>query len=181
MADSVIEAIANYGPLVLLAVLALIWLLPRPTAPRPVERRAVIYALLIAALALGANQVIGHLWARPRPGMKYVVTQLLSPSSDASFPSDHATLCFGLALPVLLVLRRAGVLLIVCSLVVGFARVYVGRHYPGDVLGSLVVAALVTGLVWQARGRIEWIVAPLLAILARLRLASVDDARLPAA
>jgi undecaprenyl-diphosphatase len=179
LADSLMKAIAGLGPYVLMGILALIWFLPRPTAPRGEERRVILYALLVAAAGLGVNQVIGHIWARPRPGIGHVTTQLLGGSTDPSFPSDHATLAFGLAVPVLLVLYRWGLLLFGCALLIGLARVYVGRHYPGDILGSLVVSVAVTACVWAARGRLERVIVPLLAVLARLRLASIGDAALP--
>jgi undecaprenyl-diphosphatase len=180
-ADGVMKAIASLAPVVLVALLALLWLLPRPTAPRGAVRRAIIYAVLAAALGLGANQLIGHVWARPRPNVGHTVTLLLSGSTDPSFPSDHATLAFGLALPILLVLRRPGIFLLAIALLLGVARVYTGRHYPGDILGSFVVAVVATAMVWTARHRLDRLIAPLLAMLARVRLASVDDARRPAA
>jgi undecaprenyl-diphosphatase len=180
-ADDVLKAIAAQGPFALLAILALMWFLPNPTAPRGMERRAVLYAALTAAIGLGVNQIIGHLWARPRPGVGHVVTQLLGGTNDPSFPSDHATLAFGLALPILLVARRWDIVLLVAALLIGFARVYVGRHYPGDILGSLVVALAVTAGVWKARDLLERAIAPLFTLLARLRLAGPDDVRRPVA
>lgn len=181
LADNLMKAIANYGPLVLLAILALLWFLPSPSTPRGLERRVVIYALLVAAIGVGVNQLIGGLWARPRPGITHHVTQLITGANDASFPSDHATLAFGLALPVLLYLRRWGLLLLLCALVVGFARVYVGRHYPGDVAGSVVVALLLTALVWACREPLERLLVPIFVLLSRAKLASVEDAQSPAA
>jgi len=180
LADTLMKAVASLGPLVLLALLGLIWFLPRPTAPRAAERRAVLYALLAAAIGLGINQIIGHLWARPRPGVGHATTQLLGGSSDPSFPSDHATLAFGLALPVLLMFYRWGILLLAGALLLGFARVYVGRHYPGDILGSLAVALVTTACVWAGRGQLERVIAPLLAALARIRLANAGDRQRPA-
>ena len=178
-ADALMKAIASLGPVALVGLVALIWFLPRPTAPRGTERRAVLYALLAAAVGLGINQVVGHLWARPRPAIGHATVQLLAGSGDPSFPSDHATLAFGLALPVLFVLRRWGILLLIGALLLGVARVYVGRHYPGDILGSLAVALVATACIWAGRGQLERAIAPLLAVLARLRLASIDDVRRP--
>lgn len=181
LADALMKAIASLGPVVLVGAVALLWFLPRPTAPRGVERRVVLYALLAAALGLGINQIIGHLWARTRPGVAHAATQLLGGSGDPSFPSDHATLAFGLALPVLLVLRRWGIPLLAGALLLGVARVYVGRHYPGDILGSFAVALVATACIWAGRARLEPLIAALLALLARMRLASAGDRRRPEA
>jgi undecaprenyl-diphosphatase len=63
----------------------------------------------------------------------------------SSFPSDNACLFFGVAFCLLLVSRRAGILALAHTVVaVGFTRVYLGYHYPTDILGG---AALGIGAV----------------------------------
>jgi membrane-associated phospholipid phosphatase len=64
-----------------------------------------------------------------------------------SFPSDHAAVYFGLALTVWLVRPRVGYVVFAVVLVLNLARVYVGVHYPTDVIGGgalglFIVAAL---------------------------------------
>jgi undecaprenyl-diphosphatase len=49
--------------------------------------------------------------------------------------------------------RRVGFLLLAAAALIGFSRVYVGVHYPADILASLVVAALGVGLVVLLRTR----------------------------
>lgn len=178
--DVLMKAIASVGPYLLVAVVGLLWFLPSPVAPRGLERRLVLYALLTAAIALGLNQVIGHLWMRPRPFMAHRVTLLIAGSRDSSFPSDHATLGFGLAMPVLLRRRDWGLVLLCGALVLGFARVFVGVHYPGDIAGAFVVALISTGVVWALRGALEIPVELILRLCSRLRLASGDDLAYPA-
>ncbi|HEY8283706.1 MAG TPA: undecaprenyl-diphosphatase [Chloroflexota bacterium] len=179
--DAVMEAIATNGPYILLALVALFWLLPSPTTPRGLERRLVVYALVTAAIALGINQIIGHLWLRPRPFVAHHVTLLIVGSRDSSFPSDHATLGFSLALPILLRRRDWGVGLLVAALVLGFARVFVGVHYPGDIAGAFVVALCTTVIVWPLRRLLEIAIVPCLRVLVRLRLASPEDIPYPQA
>jgi undecaprenyl-diphosphatase len=178
--DACMEAIATKGPFVLVGAVALLWLLPSPTTPRGLERRLVLYAMLTAAVALGINQVIGHLWVRPRPFVAHHVTLLITGSHDASFPSDHAALGFGLALPVLLRNRAWGIPLFCGALILGFARVFVGAHYPGDIAGSFVIAMVLTVLVWTLRGFLEIPIKPILRLFAHLRLASTKDVAYPA-
>jgi undecaprenyl-diphosphatase len=175
--DAVMMFIASQGPLILLGLLTLIWFVPGPAVPRGLERRAVLFALLVASIGLGLNQLIGLLWARPRPGATHVVTQLLGASTDPSFPSDHATLAFGLAIPLLLILRWQGLVFFAGALLLGFARVYIGRHYPGDVLGSAVIEAVIAVTIWRLRARLEWLLVPAFRVLAGLRLAHPDDAQ----
>jgi len=179
--DACMEAIATKGPYVLVGIVALLWLLPSPTTPRGLERRLVLYALLTAAVALGINQMIGHVWARPRPFVAHHVTLLITGSHDPSFPSDHAALGFGLALPVLLRNRAWGMLLLCGALLLGFARVFVGAHYPGDIAGAFLIALALTALLWAFRDLLEIPIEPILRLCARLRLANTEDVPYPAA
>ncbi|HVC82926.1 MAG TPA: phosphatase PAP2 family protein [Chloroflexota bacterium] len=181
--DAIMEAIATKGPYILLALIALLWLLPSPNTPRGLERRLVLYAVLTAAVALGINQIIGHLWLRPRPFVAHPdhIRLLVTEAHDSSFPSDHAALGFGLAFPILLGRRDWGLLMLVCGFILGFARVFVGAHYPGDIAGSFVIALILTAIFWAIRARLEILAEPILRLFARLHLASEQDAAFPAA
>jgi undecaprenyl-diphosphatase len=179
--DAFMEFVATDGIFVLLAALAVFWLLPSPLTPRALERRLVVYAVVVALVGLLLNVLIGALWVEARPGATHHITALVTGANDASFPSDHATLAFGLALPVAWRRRDWGIPLLAGALLLAFARVYVGRHYPGDVLGSLALALLLTALIWQLRGLLEKPIELLLGLLARLRLASEADVPYPAA
>jgi undecaprenyl-diphosphatase len=177
--DAYMEAVDTKGQFILEGLVALLWLFPTPVTPRGLERRLVIYALLTAAIALGLNQVIGHIWARPRPFVAHHVTLLIAGSHDPSFPSDHAALGFGLALPVLLRSRAWGVPLLCGALLLGFARVFVGAHYPGDIAGAFLVALAITSEVWVLRDLLEIPIRPILRLCARLHLASGGDGLYP--
>ncbi|WP_165945150.1 phosphatase PAP2 family protein [Micromonospora sp. KC723] len=101
------------------------------------------------ALALGIGQVVGRLAHEPRPFQTHVVHQLIPHAADASLPSDHATVAFALAFAIWVFLSRPwGIALTVLATVIGFARVWVGVHYPGDIAaGALIGAAAVTLVV----------------------------------
>jgi undecaprenyl-diphosphatase len=72
---------------------------------------------------------------------------LISQSHDPSFPSDHATGAFALAFGIWLYDRTIGGILLVLAAIVAFARVYVGTHYPGDVVaGALIAVAVASAL-----------------------------------
>lgn len=61
----------------------------------------------------------------------------------SSFPSDHATLLWGVAFTTLIVNRRLGVLSITLASLSALARVYSGLHYVSDILGGALLAIVV--------------------------------------
>jgi undecaprenyl-diphosphatase len=71
------------------------------------------------------------------------VVLLVPASADPSFPSDHATMAGAVAAGLWLVSRRLGVVALAAAMLMAFARVYVGAHYPIDVVVGLVFGAVV--------------------------------------
>lgn len=119
-------------------------------------------AALGAALALGANQVVGQLVTRARPySVLASVHAIGSRNGDSSFYSDHTTIAVGTAIGVFLVARRLGIVALVIAAMVGIGRIAVGAHYPSDVLAGAVAAGigvavllLLTGPVQRLLGRL---------------------------
>ena len=88
-------------------------------------------------------------WDRPRPYEAHPGVHLfLAPSHDPSFPSDHATAAFAIAVSLLLRSRRAGLLAIAMAVVLALARVAVGVHYPLDVIGGALLGTIAALLFW---------------------------------
>ena len=141
------------------------------------ERRAlVLWVALACVLAYGLNLLIEQFVFEPRPFISHKVHLLVSHPADASFPSDHAAWSFAVVGMLVLLLvppfvaawhkrtegwRTSGfasilvpfslmlvALVVACS--IGVARIYVGLHYPGDILGGaidgLIAACIVTAL-----------------------------------
>jgi undecaprenyl-diphosphatase len=91
------------------------------------------------------------IWARPRPYLAHPGdAHLFIPAShDPSFPSDHATAAFAIAVAILLRHRKAGVLALVLATLVSVGRVAVGTHYPGDVLAGAAVGTVAALIFWH--------------------------------
>ena len=68
---------------------------------------------------------------------------LVDRTTDFSFPSDHATVAGAVAVGLLLANRRWGIVAAFAALVMAFTRVYVGAHYPGDVVAGLALGGAV--------------------------------------
>jgi undecaprenyl-diphosphatase len=104
---------------------------------------SVLTVAIAVGLSLALNQLIGNLWFRPRPYARHASAHLLvAASADPSFPSDHATAGFAIALGAATSLPATAFIVVVETIVMSVARVYVGLHYPGDILGGLLTAAL---------------------------------------
>jgi undecaprenyl-diphosphatase len=113
-------------------------------------RHAVVAAAFSALLALGMAHLLADLWARPRPYLTHPDAHLFIPRShDTSFPSDHATAGFAIAVALLLRHRKAGWLAVAMAVVMSLARVVVGTHYPGDVLAGAVVGTVAALVLWH--------------------------------
>ena len=118
-------------------------------------RFALLDAVASGFLGLGVVQVIGLALYRPRPFEDGLGLNLMNHIPENSFPSDHATLMFALAVSLAMSpMRRVGLWLLPLGLAVGWGRVYMGVHYPLDILGGAVlgtVCALVIAAIPQRR------------------------------
>ncbi|MEZ5101609.1 MAG: phosphatase PAP2 family protein [Thermoleophilia bacterium] len=115
--------------------------------PERIEtRRSALAAGAGALLALALAQPIAHLVDRPRPYVAHpdVVHLYLSRTSDPSFPSDHATAAFAIAVAILLRNRRAGLVVLALAAILAAGRVLLGVHYPADVLAGAMLGSLVS-------------------------------------
>jgi undecaprenyl-diphosphatase len=118
------------------------------------EREAAVKALAATGVALGINAVIGLLWYHARPFVAGVGHSFMHHAPDSSFPSDHGTIMFTVALVLATshvpAAKRFGRSMLPLAFVVAWARVFLGVHWPMDMLGALAVALGVT-MLFRAR------------------------------
>jgi len=101
----------------------------------------------VISLSLGAalfsrlviTELIRWLYYRPRPFVISQVNQLISHSPSGSFPSGHAAFFFALATVIFLNNKKAGFLFFSASFLIGLARIFVGLHYPSDILAGALI------------------------------------------
>ncbi|MFE3946784.1 phosphatase PAP2 family protein [Streptomyces sp. NPDC059118] len=109
------------------------------------------FAVVVAYLA---NDGIKSVFLEPRPcrALPYdFLIEKCPPPDDYAFPSNHTTVAAAVAAALLLVDRRLGAVAAVAALLMGASRVYVGAHYPHDVLAALAVGAVAGwGVAWAA-------------------------------
>ncbi|EPT4465801.1 undecaprenyl-diphosphate phosphatase [Klebsiella aerogenes] len=122
----------------------------------PNQRQLVFKVMLALALSLSISWVIGHLFPHDRPFVDGVGYNFLHHAADDSFPSDHGTVIFTFALAFLFWHRVwSGVLLLVIASAIAWSRVYLGVHWPLDMLGGLLAGmcgCLSAQLLWQSGG-----------------------------
>jgi membrane-associated phospholipid phosphatase len=151
-------AYAKYG-LVVFAALLLVGVWQRRSSGDR-ELAAAVWAGLGTLLAVAVNQPVAALVAERRPYAAHPgVLVLVDRSTDWSFPSDHSVMAGAAAVGLLLVSRRLGAVAAVAALLMAAVRVYVGAHYPDDVVAGLALGAIVAGVGWLVVARpLTWLV-----------------------
>lgn len=122
-----------------------------------VSQRQVVAKTTIALLfAMLAAATIGALLPHERPFVAGVGYTFLPHAPDSSFPSDHGTAIFTFALAFLFWHRVwSGVLLMIVAAGIAWSRVYLGVHWPLDMVGGFLlgmVGCLFAQLVWNLFG-----------------------------
>ncbi|WHY78253.1 phosphatase PAP2 family protein [Neobacillus sp. WH10] len=106
---------------------------------------------IASALALSAShipvQIIKQLFPRKRPYLMIEKTKFpANPLQDHSFPSGHTTAIFSVVTPYVLFNPQLAFVLIPLGVCVGISRIYLGLHYPSDVLAGGILGTI-TGIV----------------------------------
>lgn len=150
-------AACKYPVVILLALLAFLWM-------KRIQRdRAFLISIgLAVVVALAINYVVGAAFPHPRPFMVGLGRTFLPHVAESSFPSDHATLMWTIAFGLLLhsSLRSWGWLAALLAAVTSWARVFLGLHFPFDILGSVMAAVSALALLSPMRPWIERKIAP---------------------
>ena len=122
-------------------------------------RKVLLEATASGLAGLLINQIIGLIWQHPRPYMIGLGHTFIPHAADSSFPSDHLTLLWAVAFSFLMHRspRMAGMTLALLGLPVAWARIYLGVHFPLDMIGAALVAAL---SAWLAFRGTRWYLLP---------------------
>lgn len=137
-----------------------IWLIPLALVIGWLRGGKSTRKLMLEAAASGIAgllivQLIGLVWQHPRPFMLGLGNQLIPHAADSSFPSDHLTLLWAVAFSFVMHRRPrvAGIFLTLLGLPVAWARIYLGVHFPLDMLGAVAVALLSAWLCYREERR----------------------------
>ncbi|MFH8408026.1 phosphatase PAP2 family protein [Streptomyces sp. NPDC018019] len=152
------------GILLLMALAVLGW-----WRSRKGEERLVALAILVpigTAVAYLVSEIVKSLVDEERPcrAVAHAAASIVQcpPQGDWSFPSNHSTIAAALAVGIVFAWRAAAWLVLPIALLTGFSRVFVGVHYPHDVVAGLALGTLTATLCVTLFAR------PLTALVVRL-------------
>jgi undecaprenyl-diphosphatase len=143
--DAIMRSASFFGVYTMLICVIALWWLGRP---RLNTRQSCIAIALTFVGGLLLNQAILLFIHRPRPYNSGITHVLIEPSTDWSFPSDHATAAMTIVLGLWAFGPRwlAAPMAVIAALV-ALSRVYLGIHYVGDILGGMVTAVVAVCIV----------------------------------
>ena len=141
--DQVMTLLSSYGIIIMIiAIIALFF-----------QRSNRVYAIVgVASLALSllVNRVLKISIDRPRPFMDHSVNLVIDRAPSPSFPSDQALIAGVFLLVMWLVLTKLKSLACLFAAAVLFSRVYVGHHYPSDVLVGCMVGVFLSFVLYSS-------------------------------
>ncbi len=162
--DDVIKYWSAYGIVIFAVFMLLAWWSARRQPSEAMTR--VLAAPVVVVVAYIANDLLKSVVKEVRPCQQLPHTfnlEACAAPGDWAFPSNHTVVAFSAAVALLLVHRKIGWLAVLAAVAMGASRVYVGAHYPHDVVvGALVGTVLAAALV---------------PVAARLATPAVDRAR----
>ena len=149
MNSSFFDTLAIYGAnylYIVLLLIALIWFLLQPWEAKKEMAAWGVVALPIMCVLL---VVAGLVYYDPRPFVVGHFTPLIPHVPDNGFPSDHTLLCSATSSIVFFYSRKMSAVLWLLTALVGASRIYTGVHHPLDIIASVVMATVVSYLVWK--------------------------------
>lgn len=161
--DFLMLTVTHYLPYAMIAIILIymLWVYPTVHHYSALHRLTQTLELMLTATTTFVSvQFIKVIVAHPRPfAVLPEVVTLIPDQAGYSFPSMHTALTVAVAMSVLVHHRRLGLLLVLFALLVGISRIYVGVHYPVDVLvGGLLgwaIASLFHKLFSKVANHVE--------------------------
>jgi undecaprenyl-diphosphatase len=138
-------------------------------------KMGIIKAFIFTAITLSISEILSAILNTPRPFVMDVGRTLIEHASTGSFPSNHMSIFSGIAFAYYFSPQRdLGRILIWTAWLVAWSRVYVGVHFPIDMLGAFLMAITVNlaglPLWWKYENQIMnfilgihyWLFSPLI-------------------
>ena len=167
--DGIASVVADYLIFLFFLAAAVWWFVP---STDNVGKRAAMAAFIAVVFGQLVNLLLGHFIYVPRPFVAHQEVQLLvNAAHDSSFPSDHTTAAFSVAITAILWGMPGRWLLLIGAVLIAIARVFVGAHYPLDVLAGAALGTLWAYLVFRLDARLRPLYDAVIAFARRIHLA----------
>ncbi|UOD35384.1 undecaprenyl-diphosphatase [Deferribacteraceae bacterium V6Fe1] len=146
--DHVFVLITKYSPYLYAIILIILYLF--------YNRDKALYVFYSSLLGLLLNLIITIFYYHPRPFELGLGHTLINHTIETSFPSDHATLVFSISISTIIFGKKSiGFLLFILAVIIGFSRIYVGVHFPLDILGSFFVSIISVLIIYTLQSKLE--------------------------
>ena len=144
--DALMISISKLVPYLYILILA--WLYVKGFRTGSFKLRGESFATgVLLVICLIGSFILGSMFYENRPFVDHPdAILILNHAADASFPSDHAVGTMALACGILYYRWNLGTWMVYGSILVGISRVFVGNHYPGDILGAFILVWILTAL-----------------------------------
>lgn len=114
----------------------------------PRNRKAFLLNLLSLAVGFVILKIVTIFIFEPRPFLTHPIIPLISIDDADSFPSDHSLVLSITTISYLFYRIRFAWLMAVSLLWTGFARIFVGVHYPIDIIGGVILGVMAVTISW---------------------------------
>lgn len=108
-------------------------------------KKTVLHTMLSVLISWIIQVFLQSFYFKARPYRKHSANVLIPSKPTSSFPSKHTILAFSASTSVYFHKRILGLILSVLSALTGLSRIWVGHHYPSDIIGSTFIGCF-TGI-----------------------------------
>lgn len=119
------------------------------------EKKALLLALIALGIGFFLVKTIGLFIYEPRPFTTYEITPLIHFAPNDAFPSDHTITITILVIAFYYYRSKYTFVYLLALMWTGFSRVYVGVHYPLDIIGGIIFALAATWIALQIKKLIK--------------------------
>ncbi len=126
------------GGILMIALCIILMIIPKT------RRLGIVCSCSLAATFLLNNLLLKNIVARTRPYEAVNgLSRIIGKQSDYSFPSGHSGASFAVAVPIFKECpRRIGVPVLILAFLIALSRLYVGVHYPTDIIAGILLGTL---------------------------------------
>jgi len=118
------------------------------------KKNEAIFAFYSVVVSLGLNFIISLFYFHNRPFMDNLGVMLIQHTAENSFPSDHTTFLFAISFSLIFSKIKYNYILLFVAFLGGIARVYVGVHYPFDIVGGIISGLIGAIIIYFFKDRL---------------------------